>query len=182
MKIRWTLYLMFLSLVSACSVASSYLWEHEPSPKPNWLASDDLRRNTRISEEHLLKPNLVTPFEAWQLPDKKLLIGRYTRADICKKTEIDMSKLSTVPQVFAEQGKTLLFFSTQGLGSASSYLNTGAQIYVCDTGGTCPGGPFTVEAVIGKTDISQAVILVSNTDASTLTKLSKPEVRLAGMP
>jgi hypothetical protein len=204
MKIRWAIYLTFVFLVTVGSLVSSCLrevrtqsngsspatikglfsrlWPAERQTKASWLATRDLVPNTQVSSADIRKPDFPTPVSALGFPESKEIEGKYVTAPIAKNQEIDAQSLTESPQIPAEAGKTLLFYSIQDLGTAAAQINAGAQVYVCETGKPCQGGPYPVEAVLGKPKPSAIVVRVSNSEADRLSILSKSQIRLAALP
>jgi hypothetical protein len=182
MKHRWVSGSLFFVLVTAGSLLSWYMRGAKSPPEAVWVSSTVLEPNTRISQRHLKKPDFPTPAAAWNLPEESTLEGKYTTSQIPKGARLSADNLSSLPHIAEEKEQVLLFYDTTGLGSAAAHLNSGAKVYVCDVDKPCEGGPYRVEAVLGKPDSYMVVIRVANTRADSLRKLSKPYLRLAALP
>lgn len=141
----------------------------------------ELKENTRISTNYLNKSECPTPLNAWGLPDTKDFEGKYVISTIPRGGEINLTNLSPMPQLFTTNDEILLFYPSQDLGSAGSYLNSGAKVRICESENGSENGPYTIKAVLGKSEPFMLVVQVPKVDAEVLNKISKPQLKLVSL-
>jgi hypothetical protein len=178
MIIRWVTYFVF---VIAVVIGSIYHRHIATRSRAVWLAAMELKENTRISTNYLDKSECPTPLNAWGLPDPRDFDGKYVISTIPRGGEITFTNLSPMPQLFTMNDEILLFYPSQDLGSAGSYLNSGAKVWICESENGNENGPYTVKAVLGKSEPFTLVIQAPKVDAEVLRKISKPQLKLVSL-
>jgi hypothetical protein len=177
---RWVVFGVFIVLVGL--VAWYKNPEASPAP-PGYVAVREIQMNTRLSRDHWSFNKGATPLDSWGLPKPEELLGKYARVRISGGQVIRPDQLADVPMLRPKAGTVLLGFESTDLGPAASLLNAGSEVYVCDKENlSCPGGPYLVEAILGKPESPFAIIRATLAQDAELRKISKPKLRLAELP
>lgn len=181
MKVRWIIYFAFVLVIAGLSIA-----RHHKLSMPSqavWLAEVDLPVNTRIFTNYLMKSSCPTPLNAWGLEDIRDFDGKYVAGtNIPRNTEVALQDLSPFPHPSESTNCVTLFYSSQDLlfGIPDGCINSGAKISISDDKGTTYG-PYRIEAILGKGDSFALAVLVTNSDAGTVSKIAKPKLRIVSL-
>ena len=180
MTVRWVAFVIFVFAVLGIG-----LWRyHKVSTQTaGYIAVRKLPVNTRIASNLWILQKGDTPFASWSIPKPEDLLGRYVRHDIEANSAIVPDDLSESPQLTLAKDRVPLAYNLADAGPLASYLNKGAQVYVCDQDNlSCTGGPYEVETLLGKLDAQLVLIDLSSKDANELRKIKKPMLVIATLP
>jgi hypothetical protein len=178
MTARVIAFSLFILAVFGISILESRC--KAPPQTAGYIALRNLVKNTRINSTLWTFQKGETPVASWGMPKPEGLIGRYARHDILQGKPITAEALSDLPQLTLDDDKVRLTYNLNVLGPLGSYLNAGAKACVCEQeNSACTGGPYDVEALIGKVDSQLVLIDVTNIQAVELRKIKKPTLRIA---
>ena len=183
MKVRWIAFIMFVLIINIRSELCVTSTHKSVPSRAVWLTEVELPLNSRIFTNFLTVSKCPTPLNAWGLQDIKDFDGKYVAVtNIARNTEVTLENLSPLPHLVAPTNWVTLFYSSQDLLVAmpEGCLNSGAKVSIFDDKGNTYG-PYGVEAILGKSEAPVLAVLVTNSDADIVSKLTKPKLRVVSL-